>query len=123
MRKKIMFNRSEVHENEIFRFQFCGLTIEEAARLCCVPVSTVTSWDQGKRIPPLCKRVMALYSGRDLEFPGWQGWSISPNKLTMPSGDSVTPRMIEKWFTLYGVSYRRIRNPVRARLNQIRYFR
>jgi len=116
-------SRTEIHENEIFRFHHCGLSVAETSRLCFVPVSTVVSWDNGKRIPPLCKRVMSLYSGRDLDFPGWQGWSISRNRLTMPSGDSVSPAMIEKWFTLYGVSYRRFRNPVRARLNEIRYSR
>lgn len=113
----------DITDNEIFIFQYCGLTIDEAARLCCVSVSTVESWYSGKRIPPLCKRVMALYSGRDLQFKGWEGWTISPNKLTMPSGDFVTPRMIEKWFTLHGVSYRRITSPVRQKLNYIRYFK
>lgn len=111
----------DIHENEIFRFQQCGLSLSEAANLCCVSVSQVQEWDKGKRIPPVCRRVMALYSGRHLEFAGWSGWTITSHRLTMPSGDYVSPRQIEAWFTLYGETYRR--PPVRRRLSFRRYFR
>jgi hypothetical protein len=118
-----MFDRESVHENEIFRFQQCGLTVHDTANLCCVNVSQVQEWDKGKRIPPVCRRLMALYSGRDLEYPGWFGWSISSHRITMPSGDFVSPRQIEQWFTLYGDSYRRVMSPVRRRLTKQRFFR
>ena len=52
VRMKNMISR-DIHENEIFRFQQCGLSLSEAANLCCVSVSQVQEWDKGKRIP-LC---------------------------------------------------------------------
>jgi hypothetical protein len=114
-------SRSDVHENELSRFQQCGLSVLDTAHLCCVSVSQVEEWDRGKRIPAVCRRVMVLYSGRDLEYAGWHGWSVSSHRLVMPSGDYVSPRQIESWFTLYGHTYRR--SPVRRRLLKNRFFK
>lgn len=116
-----MISRDRIHENEFFRFQQCGLSVQEAAQLCCVNVSVVEEWDKGKRIPPVCRRLMSIYGGRDLEFAGWYGWSIHPHRMIMPSGEFVTPGQIEKWFALYGDSYHRYRSPVRRKLMQSRF--
>jgi len=112
----------DAHDNEIFRFQVCGLTVPETAHLCCVSVAQVESWDKGKRIPPVCKRLMSLYSGRELDLPGWHGWSLLPFKLVSPLGETFTPKVIQEWHSLYALTpQRKYRSPVRSRLMRTRY--
>jgi len=109
-----------IHENELFRFHECGLSVSEAAHLCCVSVAQVESWDRGKRIPPVCKRLMSLYSGKDLSLPGWYGWILQPHKLISPFGDYITPRQLQEWASLHSPVRNRFKNPVREKLYRIR---
>lgn len=45
-------NRKEMTKNFVFREFECGLSIEEAAKLCFKTVSEVKRWDKGEKIPP-----------------------------------------------------------------------
>lgn len=85
--------RRKITDNLIFRMYKCGLSIEETAELCFKSVRTITEWDDGKPIPPECKRLMKIYSGRDLEplHEDWRGWQIKKRELITPNGWSLTP--------------------------------
>ena len=50
-------------KNYIFRELECQMTKEEVAELCFKSVRTVTGWDEGKPIPPECKRLMTFALG------------------------------------------------------------
>lgn len=82
----------KVTDNLIFRMYKCGLTVEETANLCFKSVRTVTEWDRGKPIPPECKRLMKLYSGRELEplHDDWRGWRMNKSELITPNGWTLT---------------------------------
>ena len=83
-------------ENYIFRKFICGLSKIEAANLCFKTVRTVTRWDSGQDIPPECRRLMKMYSGRELGVfhERWEGWRISKEKLIIPGGWNLTPDRI-----------------------------
>ncbi|EDP60026.1 bacteriophage f237 ORF9 [Vibrio sp. AND4] len=81
--------------NYVFRELECGLTIEETANICFKSVRTVKDWDKGNPIPPECKRLMRLVSGRELS-PGedWEQFRMHKTKLELPTGQLVTPQEI-----------------------------
>ena len=58
----------EMSKNYIFRELECQMTKEEVAELCFKTVRTVTGWDEGKPIPPECKRLMRMAKGRELSI-------------------------------------------------------
>lgn len=74
----------------------CGLTVEKTAELCFKSVSTVTKWDRGRTIPPICKRLMKLYANRRLDAVSkeWRGWMFNKGELITPNGWSLTPNQI-----------------------------
>ncbi|MGF1735366.1 hypothetical protein L4D79_08330 [Photobacterium satsumensis] len=86
----------ELSENYIFRFFKCGLSIEQTAELCFKSVRTVTRWDEGKPIPPECRRLMRMYCGLDLDplSEEWRGWRIQKGLLLTPNDWSLTPTRI-----------------------------
>lgn len=86
----------KITDNLIFRMYKCGLSIEETAQICFKSVRTVTEWDRGKPIPPECRRLMKIYSCRDLEafHDDWRGWKIKQSELITPNGWSLTPDRI-----------------------------
>ncbi|MGO2498408.1 MAG: regulator [Vibrio litoralis] len=85
----------EMTKNYIFREFECGLSIEETAKLCFKTVRTITEWDKGKTIPPECKRLMRLYTGRELSISDeWQGFEMKKQRLITPYQQSVTPQQI-----------------------------
>ncbi|WP_105902106.1 phage protein [Vibrio gangliei] len=85
----------EMTKNYVFREFECGLTIEETAILCFKTVRTVTDWDKGKPIPPECKRLMRMYSGRELSHADeWQGFKMNKNCLITPYDHRATPQQI-----------------------------
>lgn len=90
------YQRRKITDNLIFRMYKCGLSIEETAELCFKSVRTVTEWDKGKPIPPECRRLMKIYSCRDLEalHDDWRGWQIKRRELITPNGWSLTPDRI-----------------------------
>lgn len=82
-------------ENYIFREYICCLTREETANLCFKTVRTVTGWDEGKPIPPECKRLMRMVKGRELsDSEDWQQFKMHKNGLELPTGRTVTAQQI-----------------------------
>lgn len=116
--------RNNITKNYLFRWFECGLSVDEAARLCFKSVSTIKSWDAGKPIPPECRLLMQLATGRRLSpmASGWEGWVFSGSHLVSPDGLRFTPRRItELQFLLSNskesLSPGRVRN-IRERLNR-----
>ncbi|MGF1872857.1 DUF3653 domain-containing protein [Photobacterium indicum] len=89
-------NRNQITDNFIFRMYLCKLSIKETAELCFKSVRTVTEWDNGKSIPPECRRLMKLYSGRELSSidDNWRQWRMAKGELITPSGWGLTPDRI-----------------------------
>ncbi|MDC5721971.1 regulator [Vibrio europaeus] len=85
----------EMTKNYIFREFECGLSIEDTAKLCFKSVRTVKDWDNGKIIPKECKRLMRLYTGRQLSIgDDWKGFKLCANKIELPTGKHVSPQEI-----------------------------
>ncbi|MBY8208077.1 regulator [Vibrio fluvialis] len=85
----------EMSKNYIFREFECGLTREQTAELCFKSVRTVAEWDRGKPIPPECKRLMRITTGRELSLLScWEGFKMRKGKLELPTGQMVTPQQI-----------------------------
>ncbi|WP_375320547.1 DUF3653 domain-containing protein [Aliivibrio logei] len=86
---------NEMTENYFFRFYKCGLSIEKTANLCFKNVTEIKKWDLGKPIPPECKRLMRMYTGKKLGVgDNWQGFEIRRNKLVIPTGRELEPQQI-----------------------------
>ncbi|WP_421190074.1 DUF3653 domain-containing protein [Aeromonas sanarellii] len=87
----------ELAKNFIFRWFECGLSEEETANLCFVSVRQVTNWDKGKEIPPACKRLMRMASGRELPtiFKAWEGWRMKNDCIVAPNGVTFDRKRIE----------------------------
>ncbi|WP_256384535.1 DUF3653 domain-containing protein [Photobacterium toruni] len=83
-------------QNAYFRIYTCNLSIEKTAELCFKSVNTVAGWDRGRDIPPVCRRLMKLYSNRNLDpiNDHWRGWRISKGELITPNGWTLTPDKI-----------------------------
>ena len=94
--KRSMPKHHQLSENYIFRFFKCGLSIEQTAELCFKSVRTITRWDEGKPIPPECRRLMRMYCGLELDplSDDWRGWKINKCELITPNGWSLTPDRI-----------------------------
>ncbi|MFA0570308.1 regulator [Vibrio gallaecicus] len=85
----------EMSKNYIFRELECQMTKEEVAELCFKTVRTVTSWDEGKPIPPECKRLMRMAKGRELSASeDWEQFKMHYDKLETSTGQRVTPQQI-----------------------------
>ncbi|EGQ7783011.1 phage protein [Vibrio parahaemolyticus] len=77
----------EMTKNYIFREFECGLTVEEAAKLCLKTVRTVKEWDKGKSIPPECKRLMRMNKGKELSScDEWENFIMRHDRLELPIG-------------------------------------
>ncbi|ODS04746.1 hypothetical protein VSF3289_03885 [Vibrio scophthalmi] len=82
-------------ENQIFRQFVCGLSIEESARLCFKTVNTIKRWDKGQRIPHESRRLMKLYSYRELATSDeWKEFYMQKNILVLPNGIRMTPAQV-----------------------------
>ncbi|WP_157953714.1 DUF3653 domain-containing protein [Oceanimonas marisflavi] len=103
-------------KNYIFRWFQCGLTVEETAKLCFKSVSTVKKWDAGRPIPPECRLLMQLATGRRTNpiTPDWEGWQFSGPYLISPEGLRFTPQRLKA--LQYAVNTDTQGNPERARL-------
>jgi len=88
-------NRVIPHENELFRFFECKLTIEKTSQICDVNQKTVKQWDAGHAIPAYYKAIMKTYSGLDLSHLGWDGWQFKAGELISPMGWRFTPDMLD----------------------------
>ncbi|CAH7157919.1 Regulator [Vibrio chagasii] len=80
----------EMSKNYIFRELECQMTKEEVAELCFKSVRTVTGWDEGKPIPPECKRLMRMSKGSDT----WLNFKMHYDKLELPTGQLVTAQQL-----------------------------
>ncbi len=82
-------------KNLYFREFKCGLSIKQTAELCFKSVTTVKSWDKGKTIPPECKRLMRMVSGRELSNGDqWNGFEMVHDRLIIPTGQKASPQQI-----------------------------
>ncbi|EHK0751570.1 phage protein [Vibrio parahaemolyticus] len=85
----------EMTKNYIFREFECGLTVEEAAKLCLKTVRTIKEWDKGKSIPPECKRLMRMNKGRELSScEDWENFVMRHDRLELPTGQLVTAQQV-----------------------------
>ncbi len=87
-----------ITKNYIFRWFECGLSPEETAKLCFVSVMEVTLWDEGKKIPDVCKRVMRMAVGRELPsifVKYWDGWRMNGHHLITPAGTYLSRQRLE----------------------------
>lgn len=87
-----------ITKNFVFRWFECGLSPEETAKLCFVSVTEVTLWDEGKKIPDVCKRVMRMATGRELPTVFtryWDGWRMSGHHLITPAGTYLSRQRLE----------------------------
>ncbi|CAH7465277.1 Regulator [Vibrio chagasii] len=85
----------EMSKNYIFRELECQMTKEEVAELCFKSVRTVTGWDEGKPIPPECKRLMRMSKGRELGGSDtWLNFKMHYDKLELPTGQLVTAQQL-----------------------------
>lgn len=82
-----------MYKNQLFRELECGFSVETTAKLCFKSVSTVKRWDRGNPIPPECKRLMRLVSGRELSpNEACRGFRMNRFKLELPNGQLVSPQ-------------------------------
>ena len=82
-------------ENYIFREFICRLTKEETAKLCFKTVRTITGWDEGKPIPPECKRLMRMANGRELSHSeDWKEFKMHHDGLELPTGQLVSAQQV-----------------------------
>ncbi|MBV7296619.1 DUF3653 domain-containing protein [Enterovibrio paralichthyis] len=83
-------------QNYIFRRFECGLSLDEAAKLCFKSVSDIEKWDEGEPIPPECRRLMRMYSGREIcgINDEWDGWRISRGGIITPANEFLDPDRI-----------------------------
>lgn len=71
------------------------MTKEEVAKLCFKTVRTVTGWDEGKPIPPECKRLMRMVKGRELSTcDEWEQFKMIHGTMELPTGQIVKPQQI-----------------------------
>lgn len=85
----------QMTKNYIFREFECGLSVKDTAALCFKNVRTVKSWDDGKEIPPECKRLMRLHKKLELSnYEEWKGFTMKGDKLQLPTGQRVSPQQI-----------------------------
>lgn len=92
-------------KNLYFREFKCGLSIKQTAELCFKSVKTVTLWDKGKPIPPECKRLMRMVSGRELSNQkSWDDFEMVHDKLITPTGQKASPQEIIIGLSLLDIS-------------------
>ncbi|WP_236688006.1 hypothetical protein [Photobacterium angustum] len=93
-------------ENYIFRKFRCGLSKKDTAELCFKSVSTVTKWDNGKAIPPECRRLMRMYKGLELSSidKRWEGWRLANGVLCNEGGLTLVPEQILIGYALLEIS-------------------
>ncbi|MEZ8216269.1 regulator [Vibrio sp. 1F148] len=88
----------EMSKNYIFRELECQMTKEAVAELCFKSVRTVTGWDEGKPIPPECKK------GRELSISDdWVQFKILYDRMELPTGQVVRPQQILAGIALLGI--------------------
>ncbi len=94
----------EMSKNYIFRELECQMTKEEVAELCFKTVRTVTGWDEGKPIPPECKRLMRMAKGRELSVSDdWEQFKMLYDSMELPTGQVVRPQQILAGIALLGI--------------------
>ncbi|MBY8191422.1 regulator [Vibrio fluvialis] len=85
----------KMSKNYIFRKFECGLSKEETAKLCFKTVRVVTGWDNGKDIPPECKRLMRMAKSKELShLESWENFRIVRGMLELPTGQHITPQQL-----------------------------
>ncbi|CAH7235059.1 hypothetical protein VCHA57P527_160062 [Vibrio chagasii] len=58
-------------------------------------VRTATGWDEGKPIPPECKRLKIMAKGRELSISeDWIQFKMLYDRMELPTGQGVRPQQI-----------------------------
>lgn len=100
----LSFTSREMSKNYIFRELECQMTKEEVAELCFKTVRTVTGWDEGKPIPPECKRLMRMAKGRELSVSDdWIQFKMLYDRMELPTGQVVRQQQILVGIALLGI--------------------
>ncbi|WP_338141675.1 regulator [Vibrio lentus] len=56
---------------------------------------TVTGWDDGKEIPPVCKRLMRMAKSKELYGNDeWKRFRMNHSGLELPTGQTVSAQQI-----------------------------
>ncbi|MGF1747711.1 regulator [Vibrio cionasavignyae] len=85
----------EITNNYIFRQVKCGVSPEMTAKLCFKTLKDVQNWDKGETIPPEYRRLLRIYSNRQLGIGNsWQGFEMVGEKMQLPTGQMVTAQQI-----------------------------
>ncbi|MEL5970682.1 regulator [Vibrio cholerae] len=90
-------------------------------KLCFKTVSEVKRWDEGEKIPPICKRLMRWHSRKELYYGNeWWGFRMEGGRLILPTGDRVAPQQI-----LFAIAIMQIEAPEHdlARSKLLKYAR
>lgn len=88
-----MIHYRKMTKNYIFRKFVCELSKEETAKLCFKTVRVITGWDNGREIPPECKRLMRMAKGKELNSQEcWKNFKMVNDKLELPTGQQITPQ-------------------------------
>ncbi|EGR4143553.1 phage protein [Vibrio cholerae] len=90
-------------------------------KLCFKTVSKVKRWDEGEKIPPICKRLMRWHNRKELYYGDeWWGFRMEGGRLILPTGDRVAPQQI-----LFAIAIMQIEAPEHdlARSKLLKYAR
>lgn len=90
-----MIHYRKMTKNYIFRKFECGLSKDETAKLCFKTVRIITGWDNGREIPPECKRLMRFYKGREISHHNsWLMFRMVGDRLELPTGKQITSQQL-----------------------------
>ncbi|MFD2178169.1 DUF3653 domain-containing protein [Veronia pacifica] len=100
-----------ITNNYIFRRFICGLSKTQTAKLCFKSVKTVEHWDRGRTIPPECKRLMRLHTGRELNGVDdqWEGWEMTKDEIVTPAGQLLNADQVITGTYLVSLNYEEVR--------------
>lgn len=102
--KVLPLKHREISDNYIIREFECQMTKEEVAELCFKTLRTVTGWNEGKLIPPECKRLMRMAKGRELSVSeDWEQFKMLYDSMELPTGQVVRPHQILAEVVLLGI--------------------
>ena len=74
-----------------------GLTDEGIAQITHRHPKTVKRWLDGQiEMPQCCQELCRLKSNHEIPLPeAWAGWRITPQAISTPEGEHLTPRELK----------------------------
>lgn len=92
---------SQRSKSQFFIEITCGLTLENAAKLCGKKSSEITEWCKKDAIPSGYKRLMRMNRKLELSHDEkWIGFKMESGKLVLPTGDRLSPEQILTGYAL-----------------------